>query len=126
MADGKTRIDPGGALRENQRLREIAQRFHDAKARLADAASSHDGCWGSDEFGQAFAKSYVPSSQQTMKNVGVVEDSLAAVELPVHPLQEGAKPRFVRITPDALTGRRFVTAAPRDVLLGSTRHSAPE
>jgi nitroimidazol reductase NimA-like FMN-containing flavoprotein (pyridoxamine 5'-phosphate oxidase superfamily) len=60
------------------------------------------------------------------KEIRALEDSLAAAELPVHPLQHGAKPRFVRITPNALTGRRFVVAPAQEPVLGSAPHSEPE
>lgn len=60
------------------------------------------------------------------KEIRSLEDSLAAAELPVHPLQHGAKPRFVRVTPDALSGRRFVAAPEKEAMLGSAPHSEPE
>lgn len=55
-----------------------------------------------------------------------LEDSIAAAGLPVHPLQPGSKPRLVRISPDALTGRRFATVGPREPPLGSAPHAEPE
>lgn len=36
-----------------------------------------------------------------------LHEVLEALELPVSPWQEGAKPDFVRIDPDTITGRRF-------------------
>jgi uncharacterized protein len=60
------------------------------------------------------------------KEIRSIEDSLAAAQLPVHPLQAGSKPRLVRIVADALTGRRFATAEPQQSILGSAPHSAPE
>ena len=35
------------------------------------------------------------------------DDVLEALQLPVFPWQSGAKPEFVRIVPDEITGRRF-------------------
>lgn len=35
------------------------------------------------------------------------EDVLEALQLPIFPWQSGAKPEFVRIVPDEITGRRF-------------------
>ena len=46
------------------------------------------------------------------KEITGLYDSIGAAELPVQPLQPGQKPRFVRITPDAVTGRRFPVADP--------------
>jgi nitroimidazol reductase NimA-like FMN-containing flavoprotein (pyridoxamine 5'-phosphate oxidase superfamily) len=60
------------------------------------------------------------------KEIRTLEDSVLAAGLPVHPLQAGSKPRLVRITPDALTGRHFPVAAPQAPLLGTGPHSAPE
>jgi nitroimidazol reductase NimA-like FMN-containing flavoprotein (pyridoxamine 5'-phosphate oxidase superfamily) len=55
-------------------------------------------------------------------------DSLQAAELPVHPLQPGDKPRLVRITADAVTGRRFtvVDGATWDTPTTAARRAAPE
>ena len=55
-------------------------------------------------------------------------DSIAAAELPVHPLQPGDKPRLVRITADAVTGRRFpvVHGATWDTPTTAARRAAPE
>lgn len=46
------------------------------------------------------------------------DESLAAMDLPIFPWQDGAKPRFVRIVPSTTTGRRIhvrvtTVAAPR-------------
>jgi hypothetical protein len=37
-----------------------------------------------------------------------VEETLRALRLPLYPWQPGRKPRFVRIEPVSVTGRRFV------------------
>jgi uncharacterized protein len=60
------------------------------------------------------------------KEIRSIEDSIAAAELPVHPLQAGSKPRLVRVIPNALTGRRFVAAPEKEAMLGSAPHSEPE
>ncbi|MFL6099413.1 MAG: pyridoxamine 5'-phosphate oxidase family protein [Actinomycetales bacterium] len=60
------------------------------------------------------------------KEIRTLEDSVLAAELPVQPLQAGSKPRLVRITPDALTGRRFPVAEAQEPVLGSSPHSEPE
>jgi uncharacterized protein len=55
-------------------------------------------------------------------------DGIAAAELPVHPLQPGDKPRLVRITADAVTGRRFpvVEGATWDTPTTAARRAAAE
>jgi uncharacterized protein len=62
------------------------------------------------------------------KEIAGLYDSIAAAELPVHPLQPGQKPRLVRITADAVTGRRFpvVDGATWDTPTTSARRAAPE
>ena len=49
------------------------------------------------------------------------EDVLDALELPIHPWQGGAKPEFVRIVPDEITGRRFQVADVAGSSAGSPR-----
>ena len=39
-------------------------------------------------------------------------DPATTHELPLHPLQAGPKPRFIRVVPEEVTGRRFPTADP--------------
>lgn len=58
---------------------------------------------GVDESGLAW--SVVVSG--TAHEVHQLHEVLEALELPVFPWQEGAKPHFVRIDPDTITGRRF-------------------
>jgi hypothetical protein len=67
MAD-KTRIDPDLARAENARLKNIASRFQSSVDKIKSDAAAHDGCWGGDEFGQAFAKGYVPGATQMIDN----------------------------------------------------------
>lgn len=43
----------------------------------------------------------------TAHQVQQLHEVLEALELPVFPWQEGAKPNFVRIDPESITGRRF-------------------
>lgn len=41
-----------------------------------------------------------------------VDEVMDTTELPLHPWHGGAKDRFMRITPDGVTGRRFEVADP--------------
>jgi nitroimidazol reductase NimA-like FMN-containing flavoprotein (pyridoxamine 5'-phosphate oxidase superfamily) len=56
--------------------------------------------------GSAVAWSVVVRGRAT--EVKQLHDVVQALELPLYPWQGGDKPRFVRIEPDAVTGRRFV------------------
>jgi len=44
----------------------------------------------------------------TAHEIWEVEETLRALRLPLFPWQPGRKPRFVRIKPTSVTGRRFV------------------
>lgn len=47
-----------------------------------------------------------------------LHEVLEALELPVFPWEDGAKPHFVRIDPDAITGRRFTVHSGAQVPTG--------
>lgn len=78
MPDSETRIDVDQARAENERLRQLGTQFTDAVARLKSAAERYDGCWGGDQFGQTFAKGYVPNATETLKNVGTFGQNVGA------------------------------------------------
>lgn len=44
------------------------------------------------------------------RSITELHDVIASSELPLHPWHEGHKDRFIRITPDVVSGRRFVVA----------------
>ena len=75
MAD-KTRIDPDLARAENARLKGIASRFQSAVDKIKSDAAQHEGCWGNDEFGQAFGKGYGPGADQMLENSGNVKEGV--------------------------------------------------
>jgi hypothetical protein len=75
MSD-KTTIDPDGARSTNARFRATTSTFDGAVTRMADIANSYNGCWGSDKFGQAFAKGYVPGANDVIKYSGQVRDGI--------------------------------------------------
>jgi uncharacterized protein YukE len=75
MAD-KTRIDPDLARAEIARLKGIASRFQSAVDKIKSDAAQHAGCWGNDEFGQAFGKSYEPGEKQMLDNSGQMKEGV--------------------------------------------------
>lgn len=75
MAD-KTSIDVEGTRAVVQRLQQLGLSFEQAAATMKNAASRYDGCWGNDEFGAAFAKSYVENSQGTLKNLATFANNI--------------------------------------------------
>lgn len=46
-------------------------------------------------------------------SVTELHDVLETAELPLHPWHDGRKDRFIRITPDVVSGRRFTVADPQ-------------
>lgn len=77
MAD-KTRIDPDLARAEIARLKGIASRFQSAVDKIKSDAAQHEGCWGNDEFGQAFGKSYEPGEKQMLDNSGQMKEGVTS------------------------------------------------
>ena len=75
MAD-KTRIDPELAREEIARLKGIASRFQSAVDKIKSETSRHEGCWGADEFGEAFGKSYGPGATQMLDNSAKIDEGV--------------------------------------------------
>ncbi|MBJ2119807.1 pyridoxamine 5'-phosphate oxidase family protein [Arthrobacter sp. MSA 4-2] len=46
----------------------------------------------------------------TARSISTTKELLDTIDLPVHPWESGRKDRFVRVTPDGVTGRRFTVA----------------
>lgn len=75
MAD-KTRIDTDQARAENAKLKNIAARFQSTVDNLKTDTAKHDGCWGNDKFGEAFAKGYVPGAKQMVDNSCQIDEGV--------------------------------------------------
>jgi len=74
---------------------------------------------GLDEGG---AKAWSVVVKGTARTVSTTKELLETIDLPVHPWESGRKDRFVRVTPDSISGRRFsVAAAPASVPPGTAR-----
>lgn len=72
----RTSIDIAGTQAVIQQLKQLGMSFEQAAATMKDAAARYDGCWGNDEFGQAFAKSYVPSAPKSIEYVSTLANNL--------------------------------------------------
>lgn len=75
MAD-RTSIDIAGTQAVIQQLKQLGMSFEQAAATMKDAASRYDGCWGNDEFGEAFAKAYVPNAAKSIEYVSTLANNL--------------------------------------------------
>jgi hypothetical protein len=72
----RTSIDIEGTRAVIARLQELGLSFGQAAATMKAAAAQYDGCWGNDEFGEAFAKSYVDNSGKTLEYVTTLANNL--------------------------------------------------
>jgi len=72
----RTSIDMAGTQAVIQQLRQLGMSFEQAAATMKDAAARYDGCWGNDEFGEAFAKNYAPNAGKTIENVSTLANNL--------------------------------------------------
>jgi hypothetical protein len=75
MAD-RTSIDIEGTRAVIARLQELGLNFEQAAATMKAAASRYVGCWGNDEFGEAFASAYLPNSTKTLEYVATLANNL--------------------------------------------------
>ena len=60
------------------------------------------------------------------RELEAMQDVFDACDLPLFPWSYGAKPRFVRIEPDSVTGRRFHVVDAASERAPAVRRSAPE
>ena len=69
-----TAVSPEALLTQSTRFNGAAETAWQTAAHLEDGMYDHQGCWGTDETGSAFAERYVPTSEQLKDGiVGVVE-----------------------------------------------------
>lgn len=76
------RLDPDGLAAANGEFLVVGDKLGDAFDNLVLVLDDHDGCWGEDDIGKAFAKNYVQPSGE------VREASKNAVE-GIHELHDG-------------------------------------
>ncbi|MGW4210505.1 hypothetical protein ACWEIJ_21120 [Lentzea sp. NPDC004789] len=72
----RTSIDIEGTRAVIARLQELGLSFGQAASTMKAAAARYDGCWGNDEFGEAFAKSYVDNAGKTLEYVTTLANNL--------------------------------------------------
>jgi uncharacterized protein YukE len=72
------RVDSPGLRQAAPEFAALGVELHTVFRRLAEKLQADGGCWGADAIGQAFAKDYVPASQQTIEAghevAGAIED----------------------------------------------------
>jgi uncharacterized protein len=71
-------------------------------------AKGHDVAFEVDGYDAETARAWSVVVKGRAYEIWEVEETLRALRLPLYPWQPGRKPRFVRIEPESVTGRRFV------------------
>ena len=61
-----------------------------------------------DDYDAGTAQAWSLVVKGTASEIRATEETLRAMSLPAYPWQPGRTPRFVRIEPTSVTGRRFV------------------
>jgi nitroimidazol reductase NimA-like FMN-containing flavoprotein (pyridoxamine 5'-phosphate oxidase superfamily) len=74
------------------------------------AAKGNDVAFEVDGYDPGTGRAWSVVVKGRTSEVWDVEDTIRALRLPLVPWQPGRKPRFVRIEPDTVTGRRFTVA----------------
>ena len=72
------------------------------------ATKSKDVAFEVDGYDTETARAWSVVVKGRAREILEVEETLRALRLPLYPWQPGRKPRFVRIEPVSVTGRRFV------------------
>ena len=72
------------------------------------ATKGKDVAFEVDGYDAGTAQAWSVVVKGTAAEIRETEETLRALRLPVYPWQPGRKPRFVRIEPTSVTGRRFV------------------
>ena len=72
------------------------------------ATKGHDVAFEVDGYDSSSAQAWSVVVKGQAHEIWEVDEILRALRLPLYPWQPGRKPRFVRIEPHSVTGRRFV------------------
>jgi uncharacterized protein len=72
------------------------------------ATKGHEVAFEVDGYDVAAAKAWSVVVKGRANEISEVDEILRALRLPLAPWQPGRKPRFVRLEPASVTGRRFV------------------
>jgi hypothetical protein len=69
-------LDENGAVEAGERARSAGQALLAAHRKLVAVLDDHDGCWGDDDLGRAFANKYVQVADGTRENTEVLATNL--------------------------------------------------
>ncbi len=65
-------LDENEAVDAGHRAQKAGQRLREAHRALVAVLDDHDGCWGDDDIGKAFANKYVQVADGTRENTNVL------------------------------------------------------
>ena len=71
MAD-RFELDESEAVDTGERAQDAGRRLLDAHRDLVAVLDDHEGCWGDDDIGKAFANKYVEIADGTRENTSVL------------------------------------------------------
>lgn len=74
-------VDPIRLRSASPQFDSAADQMADARTALETALSAEGPCWGGDEAGQTFARSYLPQAEATTKALGAVVQALRSIRV---------------------------------------------
>jgi hypothetical protein len=69
-------LDENAAVAAGRRARTAGLRLREAHRELVAVLDDHDGCWGDDDIGKAFANKYVQTADGTRENTKILATNL--------------------------------------------------
>jgi uncharacterized protein len=81
--------------------------FRTAEGSKLRGAAGHDVAFEVDGYDAADGVAWSVVVKGTAREVHDLDETITVMLLPLFPWQDGLKPRFVRIEPELVTGRRF-------------------
>ncbi|WMX43818.1 hypothetical protein RGF97_01590 [Streptomyces roseicoloratus] len=77
MSDDALDVDPDGLDKSGRNMGDVADKIKLIRDEYLDKLTSYHGCWGDGEFGEAFAKKYVPAEKDLEAGVTGLADGLS-------------------------------------------------
>lgn len=74
-------VDPVRLRGASPQFDRAADQLEDARTALEAALHAEGPCWGADDAGQMFARSYLPQAEATTTAVGAVVEALRAIRV---------------------------------------------
>ncbi|MER5888285.1 hypothetical protein ABT160_31060 [Streptomyces sp. NPDC001941] len=70
-------VDPDGLDKSGRNMGDVADRIKLIRDEYLDKLTTYHGCWGDGEFGEAFAKKYVPAERDLKEGVTGLYEGLS-------------------------------------------------